>query len=153
RALEDFTRSQKHHNLDDLARWMRGKVLLQLNRVEEMMAEVNTLINRYPSDPQLFYQRALGHSYRRRYVEAIADLETALQKGPSHDTALNNLAWVLVTGPLELRDPGRALELSQRAVKLAPTKGTYQNTLGACLCRLGRYREAVSAFEKSLAAG
>jgi tetratricopeptide (TPR) repeat protein len=118
-----------------------------------MMAAVNALIEHYPNDPQLFYQRALGHAYRGRHAAAIADLNLALKKSPSHDAALNNLAWVLATGPDNIRDPERGLGLVQRAVRLAPHKGTYQNTLGVCLLRLGRYREAALAFEKSLAFG
>jgi tetratricopeptide (TPR) repeat protein len=152
-ALEDFTRAQSRPALADVAGWMRGKALLQLDRVEEMMAAVNGLLTHYPNDPQLYYQRALGHSYRGRHGEAIADLELALKKGPSHDLAMNNLAWILATGPVAVRDPERALGLAQRAVRLAPNKGTYQNTLGVCLYRLGRYRESLSALEKSLASG
>jgi eukaryotic-like serine/threonine-protein kinase len=148
-AFEDFTRALDRPALGDLARWMRGKSLLQLDRVEEMMTEVNGLLQHYPDDPQLYYQRALGEAYRKDYVAAVADLEIALRKGPSHDQALNNLAWILVTGPLETRDPDRALGLAQRAVRLAPTKATYQNTLSVCLYRLGRYREALSALDKS----
>lgn len=150
-ALEDFTRAMNRPAIGDLARWMYGKTLLQMDRVEEMISEVNSLLNHYPDDPQLYYQRALGHAYRRNYAAAIADLETALKKGPSHDQALNNLAWILVTGPAETRDPDRGLGLVQRAVRLAPTKTTYQNTLGVCLYRLGRYREAMTALEKSQA--
>ncbi|MBX7103005.1 MAG: protein kinase [Gemmataceae bacterium] len=152
-ALDDFSRAQSRPALADVAGWMRGKAMLQLDRVEEMMAAVNALIEHYPNDPQLFYQRALGHAYRGRHAAAIADLELALRKSPSHDAALNNLAWVLATGPDNIRDPERGLGLVQRAVRLAPQKGTYQNTLGVCLLRLGRYREAAAAFEKSLAFG
>lgn len=148
-ALEDFTRAMDRPALGDLARWMRGKSLLQLDRVAEMMNEVNALMQHYPDDPQLYYQRALGEAYRKNYTAAIADLEVALRKGPSHDQALNNLAWILVTGPAELRDLDRALSLAQRAVRLAPTKATYQNTLGVCLYRLERYRDALLTLEKS----
>ncbi len=152
-ALDDFTRAMNRPALADLARWMRGKSLLQLDRVEEMMAEVNGLLEHYGDDPQLYYQRALGHSYRGRYAAAISDLEMALRKGPSHEQALNNLAWILATGPVEFRDPDRGLMLAQRAVRLGPQKSTYQNTLGVCLFRLGRFREALIALEKSQLGG
>ncbi len=152
-ALEDFTLAMNRPALGDLARWMRGKSLLQLDRVEEMMAEVNGLLEHYGDDPQLYYQRALGHAYRGRYAAAISDLEIALRKGPSHEQALNNLAWILATGPEEFRDPDRGLGLAQRAVRLGPQKATYQNTLGVCYYRLGRYRDALAALEKSQLSG
>ena len=66
--------------------------------------------------------------------------------------ALTSLDEIPATVNLKC-DPDRALELSQRAVSLAPVKGTYQNTLGVCLYRLERYKEAITAFEKSLTAG
>lgn len=152
-ALEDFTKAMSRPALADQARMMRGKALLQLDRVEEMIDEVNALIARYPEDPQLYYQRALGHSYRDRFTEALADLRLALKYGPGHDVAMNNMAWILVTGPAELRDPEKAMALIQRAVKIAPTKNTYRNTLGVTLFRLGRYREAAENFRKSLEGG
>jgi tetratricopeptide (TPR) repeat protein len=131
---------------------MHGKVLLQLDRVEDMLTEVNGLLNHYPQDPQLYYQRALGHVYRGRYGAAVADLHLALKHGPTNDLALNNLAWIMVTGPIELRDVERGLGFAQRAVTIAPEKGTYQNTLGVALYRLKRYRDALAAFQKSLEA-
>lgn len=157
-ALDDFTQAQDRlandrPGLADLARWMRGKALLQLDRVEEMMNEVNGLLGHYPTDPQLYYQRAFGHAYRGRHSSAVSDLHLALKFGPTYDPALNNLAWILVTGPSELRDHERGVGYAQRAVALAPHKSTYQNTLGVGLYRLGRYREALNAFEKSLANG
>jgi tetratricopeptide (TPR) repeat protein len=155
-ALADFMRIRdvgEETALADLARMMHGKTLLQLDRVEDMMIEIDRLLALYPQDPQLFYQRALGHVYRGRYAAAVADLRLALEHGPTHDQALNNLAWIMVAGPPEWRDLERGLGFAQRAVTLAPHKGTYQNTLGVAYYRLGQYPEALAAFEKSLTAG
>jgi WD40 repeat protein/Flp pilus assembly protein TadD len=157
-AHEDFGRAQdrlaqERPALADLARWMKGKALLQLDRVEEMMSEVNSLLRVYPNDPQLYYQRALGHVYRGRYASAVSDLYSALKFGPTNDLALNNLAWILVTGPPELRDCERGFGYAQRAVTLAPQMATYQNTLGVALYRLGKYRDAIAALDRSLLGG
>lgn len=156
-ALEDFRRAQlqlapDRPALADSARWMRGKTLLKLDRVEEMLDEVNDLMTTYPNDPQLFYQRALGHAYRGRHAAAVSDLHLALKFGPTNDAALNNLAWILITGPADLRDVERGLGYAQRAVTLAPQKPAYQNTLGVALYRLNRFREALVALEKSFSA-
>jgi WD40 repeat protein len=67
--------------------------------------------------------------------------------------ALNDEAWQLVTGPAEQRDPARALQLIQKAVKHEPVEATLWNTLGVVLYRNGQYKEAVAALEKSLASG
>src|SRR5262249_54771924 len=127
-ALGDFDRAMSKPALADTARWQKGKALLQLNRVDEMMKEVNGLISHYPNDPQLYYQRELGEAYRQNHQASLQDLETALRLGPSHDPALNNMAWILVTGPESMRDPKRALKYVERAKNIAPQKTTYLNT-------------------------
>jgi WD40 repeat protein len=66
---------------------------------------------------------------------------------------LNNEAWRLATGPAAQRDPARALQLIQNAVKREPEQATFWNTLGVAQYRNGQYKEAVAALEKSLAAG
>jgi uncharacterized protein HemY len=67
--------------------------------------------------------------------------------------ALNNLAWCLVTGPADQRDPVRALKLIEEAVKQQPENSLFLNTLGVVRYRNGQYAQAVAALEKSLAAG
>jgi hypothetical protein len=67
--------------------------------------------------------------------------------------ALNNQAWRLVTGPAGQRDPARALQLIQEALKFQPESAIYLNTLGVVQYRNGKYKEAAATLEKSLAAG
>jgi serine/threonine protein kinase/WD40 repeat protein len=67
---------------------------------------------------------------------------------------LNNEAWRLVTGPLDLRDPNkRALQLVRQALELDPDNPNYLNTLGVVHYRNGQYREAQATLDRSLAAG
>jgi Tfp pilus assembly protein PilF len=67
---------------------------------------------------------------------------------------LNNEAWHLVTGPLDLRDPNkRALKLIRQALEHDPGNTTYLNTLGVVQYRNGQYKEALATLEKSLAGG
>jgi tetratricopeptide (TPR) repeat protein len=56
-------------------------------------------------------------------------------------------------GRTHTRDPARALDLAQQAVKMAPDRAIYLNTLGIAQYRAGQYAEAVATLEKSLAAG
>ena len=67
--------------------------------------------------------------------------------------ALNDLAWTYATGPIDQRDPERAVVLARRAVALAPGRQASLNTLGVALYRAGQYAEAISVLEQSLAAG
>jgi WD40 repeat protein len=68
-------------------------------------------------------------------------------------TQLNNDAWHLVTGPADKRDPARALQLIQQALKEDPSNSTFLNTLGVVQYRNGQFREALATLEKSLAGG
>jgi WD40 repeat protein len=63
---------------------------------------------------------------------------------------LNNLAWGLVTGPAERRDPVRALKLIEEALKQQPENADILNTLGVVRYRNGQYAQAVVTLEKSL---
>jgi Flp pilus assembly protein TadD len=64
----------------------------------------------------------------------------------------NNRAWELAKGPEPRHDLGRALTLARRAVELAPGEDTYLNTMGVVLYRTGRYADAITTVERSLAA-
>jgi predicted Zn-dependent protease len=72
---------------------------------------------------------------------------------PQDPMALNNRAWTDATGPIDQRDPERAVELARRAVELAPGQQLSLNTLGVALNRSGQYAEAIPVLEQSLAAG
>jgi tetratricopeptide (TPR) repeat protein len=89
----------------------------------------------------------------REYVQAVDLLRQAIRTDARHALAHNDLAWLLLTGPKELRDPKEALRLALEAVKLAPKQPIYQNTLGVALYRNDRFAEAVAVLEKSLKEG
>jgi tetratricopeptide (TPR) repeat protein len=85
---------------------------------------------------------------RRRLVEAYGQ---ALRIDPNNVKALTNMAWHLATFPeASGRDPGRALELAQKAVALAPTKSSPWNTLGVAQYRTGDGRAAIASLTKSM---
>ena len=65
--------------------------------------------------------------------------------------ASNALAWFLATCPKpELRDPGQAVVLAQKATSLDPKRGGYWNTLGVAYCRLEKWKRAAAALEQSI---
>jgi predicted Zn-dependent protease len=63
----------------------------------------------------------------------------------------NNLAWHLATHPESgRRDPRRAVELAEKAVRAEPTQGVVQTTLGAARYRTGDRPGAVAALQEAL---
>jgi serine/threonine protein kinase/WD40 repeat protein/Tfp pilus assembly protein PilF len=89
---------------------------------------------------------------QKKHPEARAALREAMHIDPGNASARSNLAWLLLTGPPELRDPKEALTQARKAVELSPKSGRYFNTLGVAFYRSGQYGEAIPFLKKSLAA-
>jgi hypothetical protein len=80
-------------------------------------------------------------------------LARVVQVDPDCASALNKLAWLLSTGPVELRDPQTAVTHARQAVALEENKHDYLNTLGIALCRNANFDEAIRVLERSLELG
>jgi serine/threonine protein kinase/WD40 repeat protein len=89
----------------------------------------------------------------KEHAKGLASLRQAVKLAPSHAVAHNNLAWLLSTGPKELRDPAQALPEARKAVELAPDRSIYHNTLGVALYYTGHFAEAIPVLERSLSEG
>ncbi len=71
---------------------------------------------------------------------AVSVLERTLAEKPDDPELLNNVAWALATHNMKL---DRALELAERAVKLAPEKGHIRDTLAEVHFRKGNFDKAI----------
>ncbi|HKI20441.1 MAG TPA: tetratricopeptide repeat protein, partial [Isosphaeraceae bacterium] len=66
----------------------------------------------------------------------------------------NYLAWILATNPdARLRDPQRALRTARTAVEQNPKASGFWNTLGVAHYRVGDWKHAIEALEKSTEPG
>jgi hypothetical protein len=97
--------------------------------------------------------RALELERAGKIGEAIGMLREASRQWPDASLGHNNLAWLLATGPQPLRNPTEALEHARHAVRLAPGEQVSLNTLGVALYRAGKFAEAITTLQKSVAAG
>jgi Flp pilus assembly protein TadD len=61
----------------------------------------------------------------------------------------NDLAWLLATGPAEVRDAESAVSHARQAVALDAARHQYHNTLGVALYRLERFSEAIVELNRS----
>ena len=84
-----------------------------------------------------FWDRKLEAFYQR-----------AVKKDPENGTWSNNLAWLYVE---QQTNPQKTIELALNAVKQAPTKKDFLDTLGWAYFRNGQYRKALRAFEQVIA--
>ncbi len=73
---------------------------------------------------------------------------------PNNAKSYNILAWILATATeTKDRDPGRAVELAQKAVELAPQDADFWNTLGVAQYRAGDWQATIAGLKKSMDLG
>jgi tetratricopeptide (TPR) repeat protein len=90
-----------------------------------------------------------------QFREAFRRFEHVLAQAPEGDGARMGaeraLRWTLLTCSLpEFRDPDRALKLIQQSLSGEPSSGDLWNSLGIAHYRLGKWDEAIAAFQKSI---
>jgi eukaryotic-like serine/threonine-protein kinase len=86
----------------------------------------------------------------RQWDKAIVEFSKAGELAPKWPTNLKNLARLLANcDEAKVRDPKRAVELAERAVKLQPRQGMCWNTLGVAQYRAGQWQAAIEALKKS----
>jgi len=152
-AADDFSRILAAEPDLDRARYRRAQAWIRLGRHREALADLDILISILPADYALHQLRGTVREALGDHEQARADGEKASALLPKTPMGLNNRAWTCATGPIDQRDPERAVALARRAVALAPDQQLYLNTLGVALYREGHYAEAISILERSLAAG
>jgi tetratricopeptide (TPR) repeat protein len=83
--------------------------------------------------------------------EADETYQKARTTLPQDANSLNNFVWRVAAKPIEQEmDAAWAVEVAQKAVELAPTAGSYWNTLGVARYRAGDWKSAIAALEKSM---
>jgi serine/threonine protein kinase/WD40 repeat protein/Tfp pilus assembly protein PilF len=95
-------------------------------------------------------RQAGGQVRAHKHADALKALREAIHIAPKYAMAHNDLAWLLSTGPKELRDPAQALAEARQAVALEPRVANYRNTLGVALYRSGKVAETIPVLERSL---
>ncbi len=95
---------------------------------------------------------------KQSYLRFLARTEPASKEPlpPGSDPAVaeahNNLAWLMATSnAVDLREPAAAVAHVRQAVHITPNQGTFWNTLGAALYRVGDLDGAKQALERSMA--
>jgi serine/threonine protein kinase/tetratricopeptide (TPR) repeat protein len=143
----------KHDPDDDSTRYLRADAYRMAELHEKAILDYSALIERDPRSSQLYERRAASHAALGHADQARADREAAFKLDPSDPNSKNNLAWRLLTGPPDQRDPARALKLIRQAIEKGPDNPAYFNTLGVAQYRNEMYAQARMTLEKSLAAG
>ncbi len=146
-AIADFSAALEQLPDDaDLLR-TRAAALAKLERWHEALADYTRLIELRPDVANTYLARGYAFSRLGDYASAIRDYQTMLEINPLSTGAMNGLAWLYLVGPAALRDPQRALELMQDAVRLEPNRWEYLSTLGTAYYRLDAWQKSVETLE------
>jgi tetratricopeptide (TPR) repeat protein/serine/threonine protein kinase len=129
----------------------RGIAYHRLNKWDKALADLTKALELDPKLADAWNIRGIVHGRLKQWDEAVADTSKALELQPDNPMFQNNLAWFLCAHPeLEKRDPRRAVELAEKAVKAQPKIGNWLSTLGVARYRAGDGPGAVTALQQAL---
>ncbi len=151
-ALADFTLHLRHYPEDDEAYHFRGHANEALHRYGDAAADFSAALKNQPKDAHLLASRAEAYLMLGRHADAVADSRKSLESAPEQARPNRVMAWVHANGPAPFRDPEKALPFAERAVALDEKVSGNHHVLGVVHYRLGRWEEAISAFQRGLEA-
>ncbi len=139
---------------DVQTRLFRGHARRLQKKFKEAIVDYDEALRVSPESPTLYQARSICHAALGNQEQAKADRTAAERFAPNSPTAQNNEAWRLATAmPPARRDPIKALELIERAMRAEPENATFLNTLGVVQYRNGLYRQARETLTRSLHLG
>lgn len=101
-------------------------------------------LEKHPEDVAVRYALAMSYLGDGRNNDAISQYEQILEKQPDAPLALNDLAWLYH----ETGKPG-ALELAEKAYRLAPDNPAIQDTYGWILVQTGKIEFGLIPLEQA----
>ncbi len=133
--------------LDALGNIMRGRKRFQ--EAIDYYTRAIALVGTKPEAKHWTYFYARGTSFERlkRWPQAEADLQRALQLSPEQPLVLNYLGYSWVDQNRNLK---QGLSLIEKAVSLKPEDGYIVDSLGWAHYRLGNFKEAVKYLERAV---
>lgn len=145
--LEEFPRFSERDNAFRLIIFS----LINVGKYGEAIQKTDERLKLAVDDIMLLSLKAAAQEKSGDVKSAIETHLRILRLRPDHRNSLNSAAYLLVEGrdpnPEELRT---ATENIKRAVQLDPDNPAYLDSLGVLLSKLGKEKEARTAFEKAL---
>jgi tetratricopeptide (TPR) repeat protein len=143
----DFDLALKLDPLDPDVLMAKAEALRDDGQLKEALTYYDRARKTNPSDLYLRTQLAIL-GYRLGTKEESKAKLAEIRKEASSASEFNTLCWAKATAGVLLES---ALEDCQQALKLNPDNGAYLDSLGMALLQLGRYGEAVAAYNRAIA--
>jgi tetratricopeptide (TPR) repeat protein len=114
-------------------------------RLEQARAAFDTLLSRYPNDPNIHY--AFGVYMMPQDADlAMKEFKRELEISPNHYAAMTQMAFEY----LKRDQYNDALPLAEKAVQLAPKLYAARNVLGRLLLELGQVDRSIKELEEGV---
>jgi len=113
---------------------------------EQALIELKTAL---PTLPVGYYRLGSLYKDQKKYDQAIAEFEQALERAPNEIEPLTAIVYTL----LEQRKPEKALERINAAIRAAPSNPLAYSLLGNVYAKQNRYAEAETTFRKAIQIG
>ena len=122
----------------------RGIVNQELGKPDDAIADFTAALKVYPRYVDALGNRALAHHQKNDHAKAVADLELAIRLDLRAWEAMNDLAWLLATTPVDaVRNRERSLTLARQACEVTEYKQwNTLDTLAAAYAENGEFVEA-----------
>jgi protein O-mannosyl-transferase len=129
---------------NDFAHFALGEYLLKVHRLDDAIAQFETVLPRHPKDPDMNFQMGCALMEKGETGRAI---QTAVKFKPRNSDAETNLGNVL----LKSDRVDEAVEHYRNVVAYDPSSPRAHYNLAVGLHRLGRFSEAVAQYKDALA--
>jgi predicted Zn-dependent protease len=133
---------------------MEGFAYMRSDKPEEAIKTLSLGKSFVVDNPLLLsrFLSTLGEAYNetKEFEKSDQSFEKAIEKDGNDPYVLNNYAYYLALRGEKLN---RAEELSKKSLEIMPGSGSFMDTYGWVLFKLGRYAEAKEYTEKALTAG
>ena len=120
--------------------------LYNQSRFQELVAQVEALVNDYPSSFVVWNILAAGQKALGRLAEAEKGFRKATELNPTYADAYNNIG-------VTLQEQGKldeAISAYQRALEIQPANADAYNNMGNALKEQGKLDEAIAAYHRAL---
>jgi tetratricopeptide (TPR) repeat protein len=147
RRLADIEAAEKLRGPNALSRNLRVEALLEGGRALEAAALATEALRTKPDDIEALLDRAEAYVVAGKPQLAQKDFQAARAVAGDKAAALNNLCWRQATRGFALQ---AALRDCNRAVQADAASAPAQDSQGFVLLRLGRYAEAIAAYDRAV---
>ena len=107
------------------------------------------ILKESPSDQEAQYMIGVIYITSKKYKEAIDHLEKQIDRYPNNYHGFNNLAWLYATADdKKFRDAEKSLDLSLKALALAPFDKHIWSTLAEAYFISGNFSKAKRAMQQ-----